>query len=164
MEVRTTRIAGLEQLWVTRARSTLPSQSIVTQRGDSTRVSISQEADLLRQMASLKSSDPDKFKDLVGSLSQNLTAASQNPAAGEVNSDLSKLARSLEMVARTGDPGSMEGISTRQSNRAIDAYLKNARPAPQPSDTSRQALQYVMNTLAEANQDVAPVEATGAAR
>jgi hypothetical protein len=165
MDVRTTRIAGLEQLWVTRVRAAQArTENAVTARS-STEVRISQQADLLKHMAALKQSDPDRFKEVLGAVSQNLTAAAQNPAAGEINGDLSKLARSLDQVARSGDLQRMEEPSGRQTtHRAIEAYLKNARPAPQPSETSRQALQYVLNTLAEANEGVTSVEATGAAR
>jgi hypothetical protein len=165
MDVRTTRITGLEQLWVTRARSTqVRSETRQAEERSSTQVRISREAEMLKQMSALKESDPDRFKEVLGAVSQNLTAASQNPAAGEINGDLSKLARSLDKVARTGDLRRLEEPSGRQTtSRAIEAYLKNARPVAQPSDTSRQALQYVLNTLSEANLDVAPAEATGRA-
>ncbi|MET0286816.1 MAG: hypothetical protein ABW352_20205 [Polyangiales bacterium] len=158
--MRTTRITGLEQLWVTRARSTqVRGETRRDEERSSTQVRISREAEMLKQMSALKESDPERFKEVLGSVSQNLTAASQNPAAGEFNGDLSKLARSLEKVARTGDLRRMEEPSGRQTtHRAIEAYLKNARPVAQPSDTSRQALQYVLNTLSEANQGVAPAE------
>lgn len=165
MDVRTTRITGLEQLWVTRARSTQVRTEQVQSERTSTQVRISEKADLLKQMSALQQSDPSRFKEVLGSVSQNLTAASQNPEAGEINGDLSKLARSLEQVARSGDLRRMEEPAGRQTtNRAIEAYLKNARPMPQQSDTSRQALQYVLNTLAEANQDVAPAAAIDATR
>jgi hypothetical protein len=161
MDVRTTRITGLEQLWVTRARSTQVQSEKASAERTSTQVRISEQADLLKRMSALKESDPARFKEVLGSVSQNLTAAAQNPEAGEINGELSKLARSLDKVARSGDLRRMEEPSGRQTtNRAIEAYLKNARPATQPSETSRQALQYVLNTLDEASQDVAPVAAT----
>ncbi|HEX5660261.1 MAG TPA: hypothetical protein VFX59_23865, partial [Polyangiales bacterium] len=163
--MRTTRITGLEQLWVTRARSTqVRAEQAATER-TSTQVRISEQADLLKRMSALQQSDPDRFKEVLGSVSQNLTAASQNPEAGQVNGELSKLARSLDRVARTGDLRRMdEPVGLQTTHRAIEAYLKNARPTPQTSETSRQALQYVLSTLAEANQEVAPAEATDATR
>jgi hypothetical protein len=164
MDVRTTRITGLEQLWVTRARAAQARSETASVAETSTQVRISQQADLLKQMAALKQNDPERFKEVLGSVSQNLTAAAQNPEAGAINGDLSKLARSLEQVARSGDLRRMEEPSGRQStHRAIEAYLKNARPAPQPSETSRQALQYVMDALSEANEGVGPATAASAA-
>jgi hypothetical protein len=163
MEVRTTRISGLEQLWIARARSTEARQRSVAAEKSNTEVRISQQADLLKQMAALKQNDPERFKEVVGAVAQNLTAAAQNPAAGDINADLSKLARSLDQVAKSGDLGKIEEpAAPRATSRAIEAYLKNARP-PQPSDTARQAIQYVLNTIAEANQGVQATEATGAA-
>ncbi|HEY6880672.1 MAG TPA: hypothetical protein VI299_21765 [Polyangiales bacterium] len=165
MELRTTRITGLEQLWVTRARAAQTRTENQAAQRESSRVRISEQADLLNQMASLKSNDPGRFKEVVGSVSQNLTAAAQNPAAGEINTDLSKLARQLELVAKTGDLRKMEAPNGKATtNRAIEAYLKNARPAPPPSETARQALQYVLNTIDEANQGVGAAEPTSGAR
>jgi len=166
--MRTTKVTGLEQLWATRARAT----EVRTQRAQGERASeqvkISQQADVLRQMAALKEQDPERFKEVLGAVSANLTAASQNPASGEIGNDLGKLARKLDKVAKSGDLNKLEGSefqtfnTVQASNRAIDAYLKNVRTAQQPTETSRQALQYVLNTLTEANQDVvAPSEATG---
>jgi hypothetical protein len=169
MDMRTVRVSGLErQRWISRARATEGrTQSTGTER-TSAKVKISPHADLMRQMAALKQQDPERFKEVLGAVSANLTAASQNPNSGEVGNDLSKLARTLDKVAKSGDLNQLSesGLQTfhsvRASNRAIDAYLKNARTAQPLTETSRQALQYVLNTLTEANQEVAPSEAVGA--
>lgn len=165
MELRTTKITGLEQLWITRARAAQSRSENRAAERESSRVRISQHADLLKQMAALKNNDPGRFKELLGAVSQNLTAAAQNPAAGEINADLSKLARKLDVVAKTGDLRKMEEPTGKvATNRAIEAYLKNARPAPQPSESARQALQYVLNTLDEANQAVGATETASGTR
>lgn len=169
--MRTTKISGLQQLWIARARATQTRSDNAQAERTSTRVEISQQADVLNQMATLQQQDPERFKEVLGAVSANLTAASQNPASGEVGGDLSKLARTLDRVAKSGDlkklaePAFQTFNTVQASNRAIDAYLKNVRQtAQQPSETSRQALQYVLNTLAEANNGVDPTEAVGAAQ
>lgn len=166
--MRTVKISGLErQLWISRARAAEVRTQAAGSERTSAQVKISQHADLMRQMAALKQQDPERFKEVLGAVSANLTAASQNPTSGEVGSDLSKLARTLDKVAKSGDLNKLgeSGFETfnsvQASNRAIDAYLKNVRTAQPPTETSRQALQYVLNTITEANQDVAPSEAVG---
>lgn len=165
MDVRATRITGLEQLWATRARSTEPSREPSAAPAPAgTRVRISPEAGLLQQMSLLQQQDPERFKEVLGTASQNLTAASQNPAAGDVNRDLDEVARSLARVARSGDLARLEApTALNVQNRAIEAYLKNARQPLPPSDTSREALRYVLGMLADAQRDVRPASGARAA-
>lgn len=166
MDVRATKITGLEQLWIARVRAEKAREASARTSDETTRVAISPRADLLGQLSSLKHSDPDKFREVLGSVSANLTAAA-NPQSGRVGSDLSALARTLDDVAKTGDLsrlGDLSPASPRAEHRAIEAYLRNARPVVQhPTDTSKQALQYVLSAITEANRDIAPAAAARAA-
>jgi hypothetical protein len=122
---------------------------------DDTSVAISRPADLLKRLSTLRQSDPERFKLLMGQVSANLRAAA-NPGSGAVGAQLTKLSAGLARAANTGDLSGLQpsldapldgpsfGSSTQ---RALAAYRRNLPSSSEPSDTLKQAMEYVRSVV-----------------
>jgi ABC-type transporter Mla subunit MlaD len=125
---------------------------------DTTSVAISKPADLLKKLSDLKQADPEKFKLVMGEVASNLKAAA-NPQSGAVGAQLSQLSDRLRRAANTGDLSGLQSSvsltgsgSTGSTNRALEAYRRLAPSAAQPSDTMKQAMEYMRSAIDQASE------------
>ncbi|MDB4976611.1 MAG: hypothetical protein JWN48_4952 [Myxococcaceae bacterium] len=145
---RAGKVVELERQRTEAAQQTQSPVGATTGSAD-TSVAISKPADLLKRLSSLKQSDPERFKLLMGQMSANLRAAA-NPQSGAVGQQLSQLSASLARAANTGDLSGLQPSlsvpTSSSSHRALDAYRRNM-PAAQPSETLKQAMEYVRSVV-----------------
>ncbi|MDB4987064.1 MAG: hypothetical protein JWN04_2242 [Myxococcaceae bacterium] len=119
-----------------------------------TSVAISRPADLLKRLSTLKQSDPERFKLLMEQMSANLKAAA-NPQSGSVGAQLSKLSAGLARAGHTGDLSSLQPSLAAptaaplgsSAQRALAAYRRNLPAPAEPSDTIKQAMDYVLSVV-----------------
>ena len=134
------------------------SGSVGASATDTTSVAISKPADLLKKISDLKQADPEKFKLVMGEVASNLKAAA-NPQSGAVGAQLSQLSDRLRRAANTGDLSGLQSsvsltgsASQGSTNRALEAYRRLAPSAAQPSDTLKQAVEYMRSAIDQASQ------------
>ena len=161
---RASKSSEIERLQLELAHRT-PGQVGVSAT-DTISVAISKPADLLKKISDLKQADPEKFKLVMGEVASNLKAAA-NPQSGAVGAQLSQLSDRLRRAANTGDLSglqssvSLTGASSAGStNRALEAYRRLAPSPAQPSDTMKQAMEYMRSAIDQASQSASPSEAT----
>lgn len=153
---RASRSSEIERLRLDTAHRA--SGKLATSALDKTSVAISKPADLLKKISDLKQADPEKFKLVMGEVASNLKAAA-NPQSGAVGAQLSQLSDRLRRAANTGDLSglqssvSLTGSSNQGStNRALEAYRRLAPSAAQPSDTMKQAMEYMRTAIDQASE------------
>ena len=132
---------------------------------DTTSVAISKPAGLLKKLSDLKQADPERFKLVMGEVAANLKAAA-NPQSGAVGAQLSQLSDGLKRAANTGDLSSLQSSVSPLGvhSRAMEAYRRLAPAASAPSDTLKQAMEYVRSAVDQATDAVvAPDSATALA-
>ena len=157
MEVgRASKSSELERLQIDLAQRA--SGKVGASSTDTTSVAISKPADLLKKLSDLKQADPEKFKLVMGEVASNLKAAA-NPQSGAVGAQLSQLSDRLRRAANTGDLSglqssvSLSGSSNQGStHRALEAYRRLAPSAAQPSDTLKQAMEYMRTAIDQASE------------
>jgi hypothetical protein len=103
--------------------STLSTGGTDATSSPAAQASISKPGELFGKLQQLEQQDPDKFKQIVGSIADNLRSAAQQ-AGGQGSSFLDKLADRFDQAAQTGDLSSLQPQQSpeQQQNGAVSGH------------------------------------------
>jgi phage repressor protein C with HTH and peptisase S24 domain len=144
-----TGIRSASEVLQTTAVSSTDSVSQVTQLDGPEPAGVSKMADLMKQLEELSQSDPEKFKEVMSSLAEQVQQ--QADAADEAGDGgagfLGELAKKFQQAADTGDVSALKPPQPPQGGspppqRAKDAY---GQSAPQPSLDLAQLIQSTLD-------------------